>query len=105
MRRSLSKLCAILSNLEGRCLHCSLLHSADSEFYALQHERSRLLTDKDAIQTVYEELVKTYNVLKEDHVCLLFMRQTRSLLLTILSLPGGSVEQSRSGRSSCRRRR
>ncbi|ORY88555.1 HOOK protein-domain-containing protein [Leucosporidium creatinivorum] len=42
-------------------------NSADSEFYAMQHERSQLLNDKDAIQIVYEDLVKTHNTLKEDH--------------------------------------
>ncbi|KAK4702513.1 hypothetical protein P7C70_g3710, partial [Phenoliferia sp. Uapishka_3] len=40
---------------------------ADSEFYHLQHERSRLLSDKETIQVVYEELVRTYSTLKEDH--------------------------------------
>lgn len=42
----------------------------------MQHERSQLLNDKDAIQIVYEDLVKTHNTLKEDHV-----RSTPSLLL------------------------
>ena len=42
--------------------------SPDSEFYAMQHERSQLLNDKDTIQSDYEELLRNFNTLKEDHV-------------------------------------
>ncbi|CEQ40447.1 SPOSA6832_02062, partial [Sporobolomyces salmonicolor] len=41
--------------------------SADSEFYHIQHEKSRLMHDKEALQVVYEDLVDQYNQLKEDH--------------------------------------
>ncbi|KAI5474231.1 protein-nucleus import-related protein [Pseudohyphozyma bogoriensis] len=40
---------------------------ADSEFYDLQHERSRLLSDKNTLQDVYEELMRNYRSLKDDH--------------------------------------
>ncbi|GAA5963914.1 hypothetical protein JCM21900_001145 [Sporobolomyces salmonicolor] len=40
---------------------------ADSEFYHIQHEKSRLMHDKEALQVVYEDLVDQYNQLKEDH--------------------------------------
>ncbi|KAM0747247.1 HOOK-domain-containing protein [Meredithblackwellia eburnea MCA 4105] len=40
---------------------------ADSEFYDLQHERSRLMHDKETLQVVHEELMRNYEQLKEDH--------------------------------------
>ncbi|SCZ96335.1 BZ3500_MvSof-1268-A1-R1_Chr8-2g10125 [Microbotryum saponariae] len=39
----------------------------DSEFYALHQDRSRLLSDKDALQIVYEELLRAHRTLQEDH--------------------------------------
>ncbi|GAA5841236.1 hypothetical protein JCM3766R1_001709 [Sporobolomyces carnicolor] len=40
---------------------------ADSEFYQIQHEKSRLMHDKEALQVVYEDLVEQFNSLKEEH--------------------------------------
>jgi len=42
--------------------------AADSEFYQLQHEKSRLRNDKEALQTIYEDLLERYNLLKDEHV-------------------------------------
>lgn len=41
--------------------------SPDTEFYNHQHDKSRLLTDKEALQLVYDDLSKQYQQLKEDH--------------------------------------
>ncbi|GAA5976900.1 hypothetical protein JCM5350_007285 [Sporobolomyces pararoseus] len=40
---------------------------ADTEFYQIQHEKSRLMHDKEALQVVYEDLVEQFNSLKEEH--------------------------------------
>ncbi|GAA5984793.1 hypothetical protein JCM11641_002742 [Rhodosporidiobolus odoratus] len=40
---------------------------ADSEFYAIRHEKSRIMHDKEALQVVYEDLVEQYDSLKEEH--------------------------------------
>ncbi|GAA6024350.1 hypothetical protein JCM10207_003313 [Rhodosporidiobolus poonsookiae] len=40
---------------------------ADSEFYAIRHEKSRIMHDKEALQVVYEDLVEQFNSLKEEH--------------------------------------
>lgn len=76
--------------------------SADSEFYALQHERSRLLSDKETLQVVYEELVRSYSALKDDHV-----RPSPSSPRGAAdsSRTGGSSQQSRFCRIAGRRRR
>ncbi|KAK4056140.1 hypothetical protein OIO90_002871 [Microbotryomycetes sp. JL221] len=40
---------------------------ADSEFYALHQDRSQVLLDRDALQFEHDELVRSFNVLKDDH--------------------------------------
>lgn len=42
----------------------------------MQHERSQLLNDKDTIQQDYEELLRTFNQLKDDHVSVLGRRRS-----------------------------
>ncbi|GAA5856523.1 hypothetical protein JCM8547_008784 [Rhodosporidiobolus lusitaniae] len=42
-------------------------NGADSEFYAIRHEKSRIMHDKEALQVVYEDLVEQFNALKEEH--------------------------------------
>lgn len=63
----------------------------------MRHERSQLLNDKDAIQIVYEDLVKTHNTLKEDHVRFSFV-VCYVPKLTQNCTAGGSPRQSRKGR-------
>lgn len=47
---------------------CSPLDtSPDTEFYNHQHDKSRLLTDKEALQLIYDDLSKQYQQLKDDH--------------------------------------
>lgn len=46
----------------------ALACSADSEFYAIRHEKSRIMHDKEALQVVYEDLVEQFNLLKDEHV-------------------------------------
>lgn len=43
------------------------LVSPDTEFYNHQHDKSRLLTDKEALQLIYDDLAKQYQSLKDDH--------------------------------------
>jgi hypothetical protein len=57
-----------VSHLTSQDQRLTSLRSADSEFYALQHERSRLLTDKETLQIIYEDLLLSHNTLKEEHV-------------------------------------
>ncbi|GAA6040131.1 hypothetical protein JCM8097_002041 [Rhodosporidiobolus ruineniae] len=40
---------------------------ADSEFYDIRHEKSRIMHDKEALQVVYEDLVEQFNSLKDEH--------------------------------------
>lgn len=48
-----------------------VVHSADTEFYQIQHEKSRLVHDKEALQTMYQDLLEEHHQLKEEHVRLL----------------------------------
>ncbi|GAA5943214.1 uncharacterized protein JCM15063_005292 [Sporobolomyces koalae] len=40
---------------------------ADSEFYQVQSEKSRLVHDKEALQVIHEDLVEQFDALKEQH--------------------------------------
>ncbi|GAA5909448.1 hypothetical protein JCM6882_002647 [Rhodosporidiobolus microsporus] len=40
---------------------------ADSEFYAIRHEKSRIMHDKEALQVIYEDLLEQFNSLKDEH--------------------------------------
>ncbi|GAA5840875.1 hypothetical protein JCM11251_007628 [Rhodosporidiobolus azoricus] len=40
---------------------------ADSEFYAIRHEKSRIMHDKEALQVIYEDLLEQFNALKDEH--------------------------------------